>query len=222
MPTDILPLPDRDLPLPSRDRKGAVFHGLAALAVILVLTTACAERLKPASAVAPAPVPAAPQDPPALVVAQTALELPLPQPIPAEAVPNRELPPLVPAPAETTVAHPTPRRRTAEAASESTPESASEPPAQPAQHASTNRAPLVPADPNLPSVVTIQKRIARVEALDAQIRAKPMPEDVKMIHNRIRYFLDQASRALARKDLREADSLSSRAMVLAEDLLGVH
>jgi hypothetical protein len=191
--------------------------------VFLVLSTACAARVKPVAVVTP-PAPAPPQDPPALVVAQTTLDLPQPQPVPPGAVPNRELPPIASTPVETTTARPVPRRRASPAAPENAEpvvEQAPEPAAAPAPHSTNTRPSLVPADPNLPSVDTIQKRIARVEALDAQIRAKPMPEDVKMIHNRIRYFLEQAAHALERKDLREADSLSSRAIVLAEDLLGV-
>jgi hypothetical protein len=41
-----------------------------------------------------------------------------------------------------------------------------------------------------------------------------------MTRSRIQYFIDQAAKALARKDLRQATALVSRAEVLAEDLLG--
>jgi hypothetical protein len=183
------------------------------------LTLGCFEPAKQAKvAVPPPPAPAALQDPPALVAPQTIAELPDPQPVPEQAVPVRPVPSLTPADASSTAARATPRRNAA--AESDSAEKAAGAPVQPPARATNNRPALVAADPNVPSVDTIHKRIAHVEALDAQIRARPMPEDVKMIHNRIQYFLEQARRALERKDLREADSLSNRARVLAEDLAG--
>jgi hypothetical protein len=67
----------------------------------------------------------------------------------------------------------------------------------------------------------IQKRIEALKAMQPKLSSKP-GRDAEMTRNRIKYFVDQAAQALARKDLRQADAFASRAQVLAEDLLGVH
>jgi hypothetical protein len=45
--------------------------------------------------------------------------------------------------------------------------------------------------------------------------------NAEMTRSRIQFFIEQAEKALARKDLRQADSLTGRAELLAQDLLRV-
>ena len=78
-------------------------------------------------------------------------------------------------------------------------------------------APLVPDDPNAPGTDTIRKRINYVKELIGQHPLASLREDSQVIQKRASYFLDLATRALARGDLRQADALSNRALVLAED-----
>ena len=189
--------------------------------VLAILLAGCAAKTTKVAAVSPAPAPQA--DPPALIFPQTVLDLPDPQPVPPEAIVKREPPPQ-PAVAEAPPAHPsthhsgttasattTNARREAEPTAEQSPE-----PARPSA-----RTPLVPVDPGLPNSDMIQKRIEALKVMGTKLSGKP-GRDAEMTRSRIQYFIDEAAKALARKDLRQADALASRAQVLAEDMLGVH
>lgn len=185
----------------------------SALAAAL-LCAGCVAKAPKVAVVPAAPVPAS--DPPALIFPQTVLELPDPQPVPPEAIPKRDTP-AAPQVTETSPARTTPRHSTTTA---SAPTPASEP-AKPATSAPpATHTQLVPMDDSLPNSDMIQKRIDALKSMQARLSSKT-GGDAEMIRSRILYFIDQAGKALARKDLRQADSLVSRAQVLAEDLLGV-
>ena len=66
----------------------------------------------------------------------------------------------------------------------------------------------------------IQKRLDILGAKKDQIFSKTGGNS-EMLRGRIAYFMEQARQALARKDVRQADSLVNRAEVLTQDLLGV-
>jgi len=182
-----------------------------------VLCAGCATKATKVLVVPMAPIP--PPDPPALIFPQTALELPDPQPVPPEAILKRETPvqPVVSGtpPVRTPPRRPATTSARRETETSETPALTSQPPesSRPA-----NRTPLVPVDPNLPGSDMIQKRLAALRAMQERLSRKK-GGNAEMIRSRIQYFIDQAAKALARKDLRQADSLASRAEVLAEDLL---
>jgi hypothetical protein len=183
-----------------------------ALAMGAFLSAGCAAKTPKVAALPPAPAPQT--DPPALIFPQTVLELPDPQPVPPEAIVKRDVA-SQPAVAETPPAHTPPRHPSAIAKRE--PEPAADPSPEPVKPSA--RTPLIPVDPNLPNSDMIQKRIDALKATEPKLSSKP-GRDAEMTRSRIQYFIDQAAKALARKDLRQATALVSRAEVLAEDLLG--
>ncbi len=191
-----------------------VGQALSPALIFAILLTGCAAKTTQVAALPPAPAPQA--DPPALIFPQTVLELPDPQPIPPEALVKREIP-TQPAVAEAPPAHAAPRHPVANAKRE--PEPAEPPTPEPAKP--SGRTPLIPVDPGLPNSDMIQKRIEALKVMETKLSGKP-GRDAEMTRSRIQYFIDEAGKALARKDLRQADALASRAQVLAEDMLSVH
>ena len=57
-----------------------------------------------------------------------------------------------------------------------------------------------------------------VRARLSRIPPATLTEESQVTHKRAVYFLDLASRALARQDLQQADILSDRALVLTQEL----
>jgi len=182
-----------------------------------VLLAGCAVKAPKVLLVPPAPAPKA--DPPALIYPQTALELPDPQPVPPEAIPKREPPPQ-PAVSEVSPARTPPRRTPSPTPAKREPEAESASPPADAVKPAASRTPLVPVDPALPRSDIIQKRLDALRGMHDRLASKT-GGNAEMIRSRIEYFVLQAANALARNDLRQADSLASRAEVLAQDLLRV-
>jgi hypothetical protein len=176
----------------------------------VIFSAGCAVDAPKVAAVPVAPEPK--PDPPALIFPQTALELPDPQPVPPESIPRRDLPVQPPAATRTPPRRPAATtKREPEAIEPSLPQSESARP--------STRTPLVSSD-NSPKSDIIQKRLDSLKAMQPRL-ANKTGKDAELTRSRIQFFLDQAAKALARKDLRQADALASRAEVLAQDLLGV-
>lgn len=171
---------------------------------------------------------ATPIAPPAPTVSAPAQPFPAPSASPAPSTivqtPEAERAPTsTPKPPSTNrqESHPRPTSHTAPAAAQNAKQpSEGVKPVPEAPRASS--APLVADDPNLPSADTIQKRINEARMLLERLPRNSAREGSEMTQKRIAYFLDLASRSLARQDLRQADTFSNRALVLAQDLTSGH
>jgi hypothetical protein len=189
------------------------------MAGLLVLCgSGCARRNRAATPIAPpapavsapaqpSPAPSASPSPPTVVHTPEAERNPTSSPKPSST--SRQ------------ESHPKPTTHTVPAAAQSSkqpPETAKPVPVAPP----ASSAPLVADDPNVPSADTIQKRINEARTLLERLPRNSAREGSEMTQKRIAYFLDLAARSLARQDLRQADTFSHRALVLAQDLTSGH
>jgi hypothetical protein len=193
----------------------------AILAVALALSMAgCVLSGKPkTAAVPPQPQPAAqpkPAPPPEpLSIPQTQVQLPPPQPVNLDAL-------AVPAPPEPVETAPAPKpvRRTA---------AGSPPPAKPeivgpvAPPAEPERAPvqeIVPADERKRYQESADASKREIRQLLEHAKAHRLNTDQRKMVTRIQAFLTQSDDAEKRGDMRQADALAERGLVLAKDLAG--
>jgi hypothetical protein len=192
------------------------------LAVALALSMAgCALRGTPkTAAVPPQPQPAAqpkPAPPPEpLSVPQTQVSLPPPQLLNMEAL---STPP--PAPPVEQPAAPKPVRRTTTVTPPPKPEVVG-PAAQPA--AEPERPPIqeiVPEDERRRFQESADARKRETRQLVEQARAHRLNTDQKKMVTRIQSFVTQSDDAEKHGDMRQADALAERALVLAKELAGV-
>src|ERR1700693_2398905 len=192
---------------------------VAILAVALALSMAgCVLKGKPQTvAVPPQPQPAAqpkPAPPPEpLSIPQTQVQLPPPQPYNPEA--------LVTAPPEPVEATPAPKpvRRTAVGAQPPKAEVVAPvpPPAEP------ERAPIqdiVPPDEKRRYQESADNSKREIQQLLEQARAHRLTTDQKKILTRVHTFVTQSDDAEKRGDMRQADALAQRGLVLAKELGG--
>ena len=192
----------------------------AILAVLLAVSLAgCILRGKTAAKAPAAPKPAvtpapgAPTAAPALSIPQTRAELPAPQPVPADALavsppPEAELPP-APAPPARQPARPKPPQ-----ASAPKPEAPAVPAPEP------GRAPVqevLPAEERNRLREEANGARREVAALLARLPARLVLQQRDQV-NRIETFLRQSLDADRRGDLRQANELAVRGLVLAREL----
>ena len=202
------------------------FHAIFVLLGVCLGTAGCAAkaaRTPPLSA-APAPQPreapstAASDEP--ISVAQTNVILPKPQPIQAGALsappPEITHPPEPSSPAarpRIPVPKPEPRQQaTAPPAQVPTP-----PPASPAVSRRRIRPVESPAERNR-LLTEVASRQRQAQDLLGKARTRPLSDAEKGATERIQAFLDQTEAALKDQDLQQADALSSRALLLCQEL----
>jgi hypothetical protein len=192
---------------------------------IALLLGGCSLRNQPKVAAVPPPKPAAtvPRPPPQpetpLVELQTRVYLPQPQPIPEEtltvirmpqrpAPPQQQAKPAPPKPAATPVVTtptaPLPQAPPPETTQPPPPRQRLRPAETPAERRRIER--------------DITSRRAQTLRLLNDISRRNLNDEQKAALARIQAFLEQADAAMKNNDLREADALSSRALLLSQDL----
>ncbi len=188
----------------------------AALAVCL---SGCGLRNK---TVAAAPVP--PPPPPAVVepagplsIPQTSVELPPPQPLDPRALETAQAPP--PAPEEPAPA-PKPPRRPAQPPVATGPQLPADAAQQPAPEERPRLQEIVPPEEKRRMAEEIAARKREIESVLQQAAQRRLSEQDRGIVERIRSFLLLSDQAAARDDMRQAEALSERALVLARELRG--
>lgn len=197
---------------------------LAFLCVFLVLIMAplagCTLGASKQAALPPPPKPAAVQPPapePQLSVPQTAVTLPSPQPVNPDAIPAVAA---VQAPAPEKADPPPPTR-----ASRRT--NAVAPKPEPETEAETTQAPAAPEQAPIQPILSGDEQKRMHEAIDSRKReiegrlnrAKAhLSEHDKSLVERIHSFLAQCAQAEQRGDYSQADALSQRAAILAQEL----
>jgi hypothetical protein len=196
---------------------------LSILAVALAIPLAgCALSGKPkttAAAVPPQPKPVAqpkaplPVEP--LSVPQTQVQLPPPQPVNPDAL--TPAPP--PQPAEPAVA-PRPVRRTTPAPPQPKPETAAPQTAQPPEPERPPIQELVPADEQKRDQESADAHKREIRQLLVQARARRLTSEQNKMVKRIQAFVTQSDDAEKRGDMRQADALADRGLVLAKELAG--
>jgi hypothetical protein len=194
----------------------------AILTVALALSMAgCVLSGKPKTVAAapPQPQPAAqpkPAPPPEpLSIAQTQVQLPPPQPVNLEAL-------AVPAPPEPveTPAAPKPARRTVAGSPPTKPEvvaPVAAPPAEP------ERAPIqeiVPPDERKRYQESADASKREIRQLLQQAKGRRLTADRNKVVKQIQSFVEKSDDAEKRGDMRQADALAERGLVLAKELAG--
>jgi hypothetical protein len=192
----------------------------AILALALAVSMAgCVLKGKPQTAAVPPqpqpavqPKPAPPPEP--LSIPQTQVQLPPPQPVNQEAL-------AVPAPPEPVEAPPAPKpvRRTVSGAPAPKPEVVGPvaPPAEP------ERAPIqeiVPADEKKRYQDSADNTKREIRHLLEEAKAHRLTAERNKVVKRIQLFVTQSDDAEKRGDMRQADALAERGLVLAQALAG--
>jgi hypothetical protein len=191
----------------------------AALLMGLALVSACASRKPKSAVVPPAPKtsqttpyrPAATPEPP-MAEAQTRVYLPKPQPLDERAIVMVKPvePPPAPPPAARTAARPAPPT----AAAPSAPL-----PATPSADFPRPRIRPVESEAERRRIVRdVAARRNRTLKILGDLATRPLRDAQRETFARVQAFLDQAEAALKENDLRQADELSRRALLLAQDL----
>jgi hypothetical protein len=199
-------------------RVRAISAAICAIALVLSMADCAAKKTKNAAMLAPAPAPPAPavltpvREP--LSIPQTQVQLPPPQPVNLEglAVPVAAQP-AEPAPA------PKPVRRSTTPAPPPKPEPTT-PAAQPAE---ASRAPIqeiVPADERRRFQESADARKRETRQLLEQSKTHRLTNEQKKMVTRIQSFVTQSDDAEKRGDMRQADALAERGLVLAKELAG--
>ncbi len=198
---------------------GVTLRGMAA--TLIALTCGCATGKPPVVAsVPPAPQPVgasaavnAPEPP--ISYPQTVVRLPRPQPIPPDSITE-------PPSDEPAVVRPSSRvRPPALAPTKEVPavEVRAPGPLRPAGPVPEATPALTRTDENSVSGVQIEPRIQAVREMLGRLGSRKRTADLDVSIARVQSLLTLAKRALDRHDLRQADSLTERAEVIARDLL---
>ena len=194
-----------------------------ALTCAVTLLGACSMRRQPKAKAAPPPKPVvattrpAPQPETPMTDLQTRVYLPQPQPIPEETLtvvrlPQRPAPPAQPKPAPPKQA-PTPVVTTPTAPLPQAP------PPETAQPAPRQKLRPVESPAERRRIErSIANRRNETQRLLNEIARRNLTDEQRAALARVQAFLEQVEVALKNKDLREADALSSRALLLSQDL----
>lgn len=190
--------------------------GVLAISLTAVLMGAgCTFRTAKVPAAPATPTPVSIKDPPPLVLAQTVAVLPAPQPVPPERIPP-ELPAAEPAVSEMTIQRPARRPPTAHPREPETSVTEVVPDQQRPVPVAKSVPALVSSDSNEASRSDIERRMLDVQTRIARIGPRQPSKEMSM--TRISKFLELSRSALDRNDLRQADLLSKRALILIQDL----
>jgi hypothetical protein len=195
------------------------------IAALAMLQTACAlsGQAKPAAAAAPPapqPAPAAAAKPaPAaepLSVPQTQVQLPAEQQIDLNAVPQLTKP-------EEPVSTPPPRNTRPVTRPQPKPETPAAPAGPVAAPAAPELGPIqevLPADERKRYQESADGRKAEIQQILTQVRAHHPTPPQKSAMKRIQTLVDQSDNVEKRGDMRQADALAERALVLAREMTG--
>ena len=197
-----------------------------AVVVLVVWLAGCSLRAAKQQQPPPAPKPAAAAAPAVsgpLSVPQTVVELPPPQPLDPRALATpQEEPAPEPDPAPPPKAPRRPVAVPAAGTAAQQPQPAAAQPETPAQQ------PAVEERPRLQEIVSpeekrritdeINNRKREIADILQQASRRNLTDGDRGIMDRVRSFLQLSDQAATRGDMRQADSLSDRAMVLARDL----
>jgi len=167
----------------------------------------------PATPAAPAPDAKPPAPPPPLSIPQTQVEIPTPQPVSAEALAAGQTPPDEPEPVTT----PRPARHTVAPP----PAAAPPPPQAPPPVEEPSRAPIqevLSAAERKQLQDSTAERIREIRRLVDLTHHRSLNPHESSVVTRIEGLVKLSGDAEAKGDLREADALSQRALVLAKDL----
>jgi hypothetical protein len=193
------------------------------IAVLALFMSGCIFGGKKQAATPPPPKPPAttvkpPEEP--LSVPQTRVQLPPPQPVDPRALETPEEPP-APPPSETAPA-PKPQRRPAPIPTTG-PQPPAETPAAPAA-----QQPPPEERPRLQEILSPEEKRKLVEEINSRKREvneilqqaarRNLSQADRVIVERVRSFLALSDQAAGRDDIRQADALSERAVVLAREL----
>ena len=198
---------------------------------IIVALSGCSLKGKPKTASIPSTPTAggnapyrsvSPPPEPPYAEPQTRVSLPAPQPVNEQAA-NIVKPPEPVAQAQPPAPKPAKPVRVAQ---QNTPPAPVQPPPQepppPPQTAVRNRIrPVDSAAERQRLQREIEVRRAEAERIVSEVSSKPLSDAQKDIIVRVQGFLDQAAQALNDNDLRQADALSNRALLLSRDLPSV-
>jgi hypothetical protein len=173
-------------------------------------TTAAAVPPQPQPAVQPKPAP--PPEP--LSIPQTQVQLPPPQPVNPEAL-------AVPAPPEPVEAPAAPKtvRRTAGGSPPPKPEVVT-PVAPPAEPERATIQEIVPADEKKRYQESADASKREIRQLLEQAKSHRLTTDQKKMVTRVQSFVTLSDDAEKRGDMRQADALAERGLVLAKELAG--
>jgi outer membrane biosynthesis protein TonB len=185
---------------------------VALILALSALLAGCALQAKkpatPAAPAAPAPAAKPPAPPPPLSIPQTHVEIPPPQPVSEEALAAGQTPPDEPEP----VAPPRPVKRSAPAANPR-PEAA---PAEEPARAPIQEVLSFAERKQLQDSTAEHKR--EIRHLVELARSRRLDSHETGVVARIEGLVKLSGDAEAKGDLREADALAQRALVLAKDL----
>jgi hypothetical protein len=199
-------------------RVKAILAAGCAIAVAISMAGCASNKTKNHAMLTPAPAPPAPaalkpvREP--LSIPQTQVQLPPPQPVNPEAL-------AVPAPPQAAEPAPAPKpvRRSTTTAPSSKPEPVG-PAAQPAEQARAPIQEIVPADERKRFQESADARKRETRQLLEQSKAHRLTNDQRKMMNRIQSFVTQSDDAEKRGDMRQADALAERGLVLAKELAG--
>jgi hypothetical protein len=198
---------------------------ISAIALSACLNIGCEFGGKAKVAVPAMPVAAA--APPPVVEAQTVAHLPSPQPIPPESIPPRppveyhppeagtEPPPSQPAPAVPR----RPSRKPPANASAAAPVETLDAPKPETPRLEDPAPALRSAEDKSITKVEVENTVSEVRKLLSGISARGRSAAATSAITRINSFVRLSEQAVARNDLRQADTLARRALALARDLL---
>jgi hypothetical protein len=176
-------------------------------------------RKKAAAQTPPAPKPAATQsasnEP--LSIPQTDVKLPPPQPVNPDALATVPEAQPLPAPPETNLPQ-RPRRPPAVVLTKPPETPPAPPPSAPAEERPTRIQPLVTPEQQGRILDTLNERKRRIDERLHQMERRHPTEQEQNIIARIRSFQDLSEQARKRGDLAQADALSERALILAQEL----
>jgi len=192
--------------------------GIVAGVGLALLLAGCAARAKtpPLTAAAPKPaVPTPPLRPTPLSIPQTQVELPKPQPIDPAALPAETQPAPV---AETP---PPPRPQPAPPPRRSTPPRPETTTTPPAAQPESTRLPVqevIPAADLKRLQESAQSRKREVARILQQVNPKRMTQAQKNVLASVQAFVTMSDDFEKRNEMRQADALAERALILARDL----
>jgi hypothetical protein len=196
---------------------------IGVLLLCVVLTAGCGWRKRPQTVAAapappkPKPAPAStPPPPPApaepLSIPQTEARLPQPQPIPPEALATAELP----APPKVDVPAPKPGRV---AGTPQLPPAPKAEPETPGPEAGPRIGTLLSQAERRKLTESIAARRREIQQIVQRLEANSPNAEKREAIDRVHSFLSLANQAEERGDLRQADSLLARALLLAKSLM---
>lgn len=196
-------------------------QSIAIAAVMLVCLSGCALRGKKAVPPPPPPKPAAPAAAaPAgpLSIPQTRVELPPPQPLDIRALDTGPQEPVAVEPPEAAPAPKAPRKPAPAPVPATTGPQPETPAPQPAVEERPRLQEIVSPEEKRRLTEEIAARKREINDVLGQVSHRALSEEERSTVERIRSFVQLSDQAAGRGDMRQAEALSERALVLAREL----